>query len=66
LFTAFVPLEETLHGAFVATNGAPGPIAGSQFIKLEGKNFLGKRRSERGRCHVFSPVSVFSPVFLGR
>src|SRR6266436_1338067 len=66
LLFADVPGEESLHRAFVATDSAFGTIASLQIIKPERENLLRIRRGECSGHHVFSPVSVFSPVFLWR
>lgn len=66
LFLAGVPGEESFHRAFVATDGAFGTIGLLQLIEPERENLLKRRRGECSSRHVFSPVSVFSPVFFNR
>src|SRR5260370_42610903 len=66
LLLTSIPTEKALDGAFITPDRPLCPIAGLQLIKPARKNLFRRRRGSGSHRHVFSPVSVFSPVFFRR
>jgi hypothetical protein len=61
-----IPDEETLNCTFIATDSALRTVACLEFFKPVRESLFKRERGNRRGHHVFSPVSVFSPVFFWR
>jgi len=58
-----IPGEKTENGALVASNGAWGMVLLEEILEPLFQENVRKRECRHQILPVFSPVSVFSPVF---